>query len=236
MVKRTLLALFVLFGLLNGALQAQKLGFIAGLQLNYGNIISLDDYAKFQSIPNAGFHVGMMYEMDFTNRWGFDVAAMYEMRNMCWNMIYTEEGNETSNKFHRQIGYFNVPANLFVYLTNNDKGALSLFGGPVFTCGLHARDLAYENAELHKPVTFMDEDMFSKDNGGRIMRCEIALQLGFAYKWHNGFQVRASYQHSLNNGTLNKYLYTLPMEYKSPTYFTQGQFKMTFVYLFDLRK
>ena len=160
MIKRTLLTLFTLFTLINGALQAQKLGFIAGPQLNYGNVISLDKNAIFQALPNAGFHAGMMYEMDFSNRWGFDAAAMYEMRNMCWNMIYTEEGNETSNKFHRQIGYLNVPAHLFVYLTNNDKGAFTLFAGPVFTCGLHARDLAYENGGLHKPVTYMDADMF----------------------------------------------------------------------------
>lgn len=236
MIKRTLLTLFTLFSLINGALQAQKLGFIAGPQLNYGNVISLDKNAIFQALPNAGFHAGMMYEMDFSNRWGFDAAAMYEMRNMCWNMIYTEEGNETSNKFHRQIGYLNVPAHLFVYLTNNDKGAFTLFAGPVFTCGLHARDLAYENGGLHKPVTYMDADMFSKDQGGRIMRCEFAFELGFAYKWQKGFQFRASYMHSLNNGTLNNYLYTLPMEYKSPTYFTQGEVKFSFVYLFDLRK
>lgn len=236
MIKRTLLALLILFSIINGTLQAQKLGFIAGLQLNYGNIISLDEYAQFQSMPNAGFHAGMLYEMDFSNRWGFDVAAMYEMRNMCWNMNYTEEGNETSNRFHRQIGYLNVPAHIYVYLTHTEKGAFSVFGGPVFTCGLHARDLAYENAELHKPVTYMNEHMFSKDDGGRIMRCEFALELGFAYKWQKGFQFRASYMHSINNGTLNKYLYTLPMEYKSPTYFTQGELKLSFVYLFDLRK
>ena len=82
---------------------------------------------------------------------GFDAAAMYEMRNMCWNMIYTEEGNETSNKFHRQIGYLNVPAHLFVYLTNSEKGAFTLFA---------------EGSGLKTPVT--EKVVLNEENGYKM--------------------------------------------------------------------
>jgi hypothetical protein len=217
-------------------LKAQKLGFIGGPSMSYGTITTSDDLASFKMIPGGGLHFGMLFEMDVTNRWGFDAAVMYELRTMRWGVGYNNDS--ISNTFKRQLGYFNVPLHFYVNFPLRNQYVVSLFGGPVFTCGLHGQDWAWQNHTanvpegVHKPITYEREDMFGKD--GRIARCEIAAELGLAFKW-KGVQGRLSYQHSLNNDNFNKYTFTLPMSGVNP-YFTQGTVKLSVAYVFDLRK
>lgn len=223
--------LLIIVSFFSIAITAQELGFIGGPSLNHGTIIALDDKASFKPIPGGGFHAGLLFEMNITNRWGFDVAAMYQLRTMRWNLGYAT--TDTTTTFKRQLGYLNIPVHLFVDFPVQNKYVVSLFGGPVFTCGLHGNDWAWENTEMRRPVTYEKENMFSEE--GRVVRCEIAAELGVAFKINN-WQARMSYQYSFNNGTKNRYLYTLPMERNTPTYFTQGELKLSVAYLFDLRK
>lgn len=217
----------------SASLSGQKLGFVGGQSLNHGTIVSTDKNASFTAIPGAGFHAGLLFEMDVTNRWGFDVSLMYELRTMRWNMNYA--GVDTTNRFKREIGYLNLPAHLYVNFPVNDRFRVSLFLGPVFTCGLHATDWAWMMTETKRPVTYAKDKIFDKKSGGRIVRCEFAAELGMAFKWNN-WQGRVSYQYGINNSTLNNYRYTLPVEQKTVNYLTQGTLKLSVAYLFDLRK
>ena len=76
-------------------LSAQKLGFIGGPSMSYGIVTQVDKSATFTMLPGGGMHAGMLFEMDVTNRWGFDAAVMYEMRTMRWNIAYNNDS--TSN-------------------------------------------------------------------------------------------------------------------------------------------
>ena len=221
-------------------LSAQKLGFIGGPSMSYGMVTQVDKSAAFTMIPGEGLHVGMLFEMDVTNRWGFDAAVMYELRTMRWDVGYVNDstGIDVSNRFKRQLGYLNVPFHFYVNIPIQNQYVLSLFGGPVFACGLHGEDWAWENysenvpAGVHKPITYEKENIFGKD--GRLVRCEIAAEVGLALKW-KGLQGRVSYQHGLNNDNFNKYAFTLPFG-NSKAYFTQGTVKLSVAYVFDLRK
>lgn len=230
-MKRILVILLCLVSFYCIDIHAQKLGFIGGPSMSYGLVATKDKDATFGIIPNAGCHVGMLFEMDITNRWGFDLAAMYELRSMTWNLGYNNDS--ISNTFNRMVGYLNVPFHFYVNFPVQNKYVLSLFAGPVFACGLHGEDWAYENTELRKPVTYEKENMFGKKEG-RIARCEIAAELGLALKWR-GLQGRLSYQHGFNNDNINEYRFTLPMTDKKP-YFTQGTVKLSVAYVFDLRR
>ena len=66
--------------------------------MNYTN----DELAKFTMIPGGGMHLGLLFEMDVTNRWGFDAAVMYELRTMRWGVGYNNDS--ISNTFKRQLG------------------------------------------------------------------------------------------------------------------------------------
>ncbi len=212
---------------------AQKLGFIGGPSMSHSTMWCADEDAGFKPIPGAGFHVGALFEWDITNRWGWDAAATYEMRSSAFNLSYA--GVDTSTYFNRQLFYLNVPVHVYVNFPVQNKYVISAFIGPVFTCALHGRDIAWQNTDMRRPVMYENEaeGLFGKD--GRIVRCEIAAEVGMAFKYRN-FQGRLSYQYSLNNATRNDYLYTLPMSSGTNTYLTQGTLKLSFAYLFDLRK
>ena len=93
-------------------LKAQKLGFVGGPSMSYGTIYTNDELASFTMIPGGGMHVGLLFEMDVTNRWGFDCAAMYELRTMRWGVNYNNDS--ITNGFKRQVGYFNIPFHFYV--------------------------------------------------------------------------------------------------------------------------
>lgn len=217
------------------AASAQKLGFVAGPQLDYGALSSRDPLAQIVALPNAGLHAGLHFEMDITNRWGFEAQVAYQFRNMRWRLNYGD-GETIVRIMDRQAGNFVVPFHFYVNFHTKTKYVVSLFAGPVFSCGIHAHDWAWENTDLRKPVAespnIESKEIFEKDKGV-ITRCQIALEAGLAVKKGN-FQGRISYQHSLNNSTANNYTYTL-VNTSSP-YMTEGQLKLSFVYLFDLRK
>lgn len=214
-------------------LNAQKLGFIGGPSMSYGTIYTNDKLASFTMLPGGGLHAGMLFEMDVTNRWGFDAAVMYELRTMRWGIGYNNDS--ISRGFKRQLGYLNVPFHFYVNFPMQNEQIISIFAGPVFACGLHGTDWGWENnsnVDYRKPVTYEKEDMFGED--GRLVRCEIAAELGLAFKW-KGLQGRLSYQHTLNNDNYNKYTFTLPLSKIKP-YHTQGTVKLSVAYVFDLRK
>ena len=149
---------------------AQKLGFIGGPSMSYGIVTQGDKSVAFTMIPGGGLHLGMLFEMDVTNRWGFDAAMMYELRTMRWGIGYNNDS--ISNTFKRQLGYLNVPFHFYVNFPMRNEYVVSLFGGPVFACGLHGEDWAWENytenvpTGVHKPVTNEKKNMFGKD--GRV--------------------------------------------------------------------
>lgn len=234
-MTRKIVFLFVVIIVGGLSVNAQKLGFIGGPSLNHGTIVSSDKQVSFISVPGGGLHVGLLFEMDVTNRWGFETAAMYELRTMRWNVDFANDTVDyTESTFKRQLGYLNVPFHFYVNFPMKNQMVMSLFGGPVFTCALHGEDWAWENTDMRKPVTYAREKIFDKDEG-RIARCEIAAELGLALKWKN-IQGRLSYQYGFNNGTTNKYTYTVPLSSKTVNYFTQGTLKLSVAYLFDLRK
>jgi hypothetical protein len=165
------------------SVSAQKLGFIGGPSLTHGNISCEDNQAVFAPIPGPGFHVGGLFEWDITNRWGWDAAAMYEMRSSSFNLSYI---SDTSTFMNRQLFYLNIPVHIYVNFPIQNKYVISTFIGPVFSCGLHGRDIAWMNIETRRPVMFEDKEVFNKDNG-RVVRCEIAAEIGVAFKY-KGFQ------------------------------------------------
>lgn len=230
MKKRlTIILLLTLLFALSAA--AQKLGFVGGPSITYGVLTTKDTEASLKSIPMAGLHVGMQFEMDVTNRWGFDAQVMYLLRTYRWNLNYTDM---TPHRMERLEGFLNVPFHFYVnFPMKKNHLILTLFGGPVFTCGLHAHDWAYEQTELRRPIYELQEDIYDKDKG-HIVRCYVEAEAGLALKYRN-YQARISYQHSINNGTKNNYCYTLSYLSAAP-YLTTGELRLSFAYLFDLRK
>lgn len=232
---KKLIIIIVAVLLATASLSAQKLGLVGGLSFDYGALSLKDPLARITSLPNAGMHVGLQFEMDVTNRWGFDAQVTYQLRNMRWHLGY-DDGETVTRTMDRMAGYLDVPFHFYVNFHTKGKYVLSIFAGPVFACGVHAHDWAWEQTDLRKPVAEGPnrelDQMFDKDKG-RIIRCQFALEAGLALK-KGSFQGRISYQHSLNNNTLNNYTYTLPTSV-SP-YMTEGQLKISFAYMFDLRK
>ena len=227
-MKRLCIIIFALFLVLPTF--AQKLGFVGGPSLTYGALTCKDASASLKPVPMAGLHVGMQFEMDVTNRWGFDAQVMYLLRTYRWNLSYPDVIPHTMERLE---GFLNVPFHFYVnFPMKKNHLVLTLFGGPVFTCGVHAHDWAYEQTEYRRPITELTQDIYDKDKG-RIVRCYIEAEVGLALKYKN-YQGRISYQHSINNGTNNSYLYTLPLS--SAPYLTTGDLRLSFAYLFDLRK
>lgn len=229
-MKRHYIIIFALFLALPSF--GQKLGFVGGPSLTYGALTCPDKAAIMKPIPMAGLHVGLQFEMDVTNRWGFDAQVLYLLRTYRWNLSYTDVTPRTMDRLE---GFLDVPFHFYVnFPLKRNHLVLTLFGGPVFTCGLHAHDWAFEQAGNRRPMTEKEEKMYDKDDG-RIVRCYIEAELGLALKYKN-YQARLSYQHSINNGTNNSYRYTLPVISKSSPYLTTGDLRISFAYLFDLRK
>lgn len=230
---RQLLTTFC-FLLLTLTLSAQKLGIVGGPSIDYGLMSFNEADAYITPSVGAGLHVGAHFEMDVSNRWGFDAQVTYQLRNMYWTIGYPSQDIYPERKFHRQTGYLDVPFHFYVNFPLKKSFVLNLFLGPVFTCGLHGHDWAWENSELKKPISEKSEKLFDKDEG-YMYRCEFALEAGFALKWKN-YQGRISYQHSVNNDNNHDYAFTLGGVLYDIPYMTSGQVKFSFVYVFDLRK
>jgi len=228
-MKKYLFLLILLLATLPAS--AQKLGFVGGPSMTYGALTTSDAEASLKPIPMAGLHVGMQFEMDVTNRWGFDAQVLYLLRTYRWDLGYTDL---TPRRMERLEGFIDVPFHFYVnFPMKQNHLIMTLFGGPVFTCGLHAHDWAYELTELRRPLYEKQDEIYDKDNG-HIVRCYIEAEFGLALKYRN-YQARISYQHSINNGTKNSFTYTIPSLTTAP-YLTSGDLRISFAYLFDLRK
>ncbi len=229
---RKLILLAGLFTLLSISLEAQKLGFIGGPSMNHGYIRTENADASYKPILGVGFHVGGLFEMDITNRWGFDAAVMYDMRNTAFQTNYNE--SDTSNHFSRQLFYLNVPLHIYVNVPIQNKYVLSFFVGPSISIGLHGNDAAWLMTDSRKPLTSFSTDMFDKDEG-RVLRFEIAAEIGMAFKYRE-FQARIAYQYGLNNTNANGYQFTMPITYNTKNSYRQGSLRLSFAYLFDLSR
>ncbi|HPW90167.1 MAG TPA: outer membrane beta-barrel protein [Paludibacteraceae bacterium] len=227
-MKRLFLVLLLSAFVIGGVL-AQRLGAVAGYQLNTPFPSTNVDGVNFNERVGSGFHVGLLADWDMTTRWGLELGAMYSLRSSSYNLSYT---SDTTTIFKRQLYYLDVPLHVYVNFPIK-KWALALYVGPSFNVGLHGKDIAWENTPMQKPVTLETEDMYGDD--GRLNRFEIAAELGLTAKYKN-YEVRASYQIGVNDVTKDNYRWTLDLPTGSKTYFNQGELKLSVAYLFDLGK
>lgn len=221
---------FVLFFLASvSSLSAQRLGAIGGYQLNMPFPSTTVDGVNFNAKMGSGFHVGLLFDWDLTNRWGVELGAMYSLRSSSYNLHYI---SDTTTIFKRQIYYLDIP--LYVYVNFPlRKWTLAVYAGPSFNIGLHGKDIAWQNTVTQKPVALETENMYGKD--GRLNRFEIAAELGVTAKYKN-YEIRAGYELGLNDVTKNNFQWTLDLPDGAKTHFYQGELKLSVAYLFDLGK
>ena len=208
---------------------AQKLGVIGGYQLTNDIVMESSREVNFNSRPGSGFNVGAFFEWDITNRWGLDASAQYTLRNYRFNMHYL---SDTTTRFNRSLFYLDVPVHGYVNFFAG-KTVISIFAGPVLGIGLHGKDIGWQDTPDKRPVFLKENDLFGKDN--RLVYFEIAADLGVAVKYEN-YQVRASYQIGLNNTTKQDYDWSLNLNSNIKKIQHQGVFKLSFAYVWDLRK
>ena len=156
-------------------------------------------------------------------------SEQYPLRSYRFNLHYL---SDTTTIFKRQFFYLDIPVHLYVNLFAG-KTTISIFAGPVLSVGLHGKDIGWEDTPDQKPKFLKTEDLFGKDN--RLTRCEIGADLGVAVKYQ-GYQVRASYQLGLNNTTKQDYNWSLSLNKDIKKIQHQGVFKLSFAYVWDLRK
>lgn len=208
---------------------AQRLGVIGGYQLNTPFPSTNAEGVNFNARMGSGFHGGLLFDWDMTNRWGLELGAMYSLRSSSYNLSYT---SDTTTIFKRQVYYLDIPLHVYVNFPMK-RWTLAVYAGPSFNLGLHGKDIAWENTDMQKPVALETEDMYGDD--GRLKRFEIAAELGLTAKYKN-YEVRAGYQMGLNDVTKDNYQWTLDLPVNSKTYFYQGELKVSVAYLFDLGK
>ena len=226
-MKKIFFVLFFLSSVM--MLSAQRLGAIGGYQLNTPFPSTSADGVNFNSAMGSGFHVGLLFDWDMTNRWGLELGAMYSLRSSSYNLSYT---SDTTTIFKRQLYYFDVPLHVYINFPMK-KWTLAVYAGPSFNIGLNGKDVAWQNTEMQRPVTLETDDMYGDD--GRLNRFEIAADLGLTAKYKN-YEVRAGYQMGLNDVTKDNYNWTLDLPDGAKTYFYQGELKLSMAYLFDLGK
>ena len=227
MNKRLLLILIAACCMATAA--AQRLGGIVGYQLTQGVQTTTDHLVNFNATPGSGFAVGVLFDWDITNRWGLEVAATYNLRTAHYNLHYL---SDTTTRFKRQLYFLNIPVHAYVNLPFR-KWTLALYFGPSFNVGLHGKDMAWENTDWQKPVMFEEDELYGDD--GRLYRFEIGAEIGLNAKYRN-FIWSIGYHHGFNNLDKNDYQWTLDLPTGTKTYVTMGEVKVSFGYLFDLKK
>ena len=70
---------------------------------------------------------------------------------------------------------------------------------------------------------------------GRLYRFEIGAEIGLNAKYRN-FIWSIGYHHGFNNLDKNDYQWTLDLPTGTKSYVTMGEVKVSFGYLFDLKK
>lgn len=221
-------------------LSAQRLGIMGGFQMTNAWILSAN--CDFNPKPGPGFTVGPIFEMNFSHRLGFDVAALYNMRYTSFDIDYKKRlDTDTTVHLARTHFYLDVPVHLNVNFPIKNALSMSLFFGPSFNVALHGQDIAWENTDQKKPVGYDTENLYGKDKGteNRYSRFQVSGELGLAVKY-KAFEWRASYNTSINNITnfdrRTSFLWYVGLRQGQNKYLRDGNFKLTFAYMFDLRK
>lgn len=206
----------------------QRLGIIGGYSLTNTWAGVTNNAVDFNTTAYSGFHIGPIFAMDITNRWGLEIAPQYAMRGTHFIAQYKTDYPYNIN---RQLYYLDIPLHAFVKFPAW-KGQFLLFAGPSINIGLHGKDISWESNALQKPVNTSTE-IFGEDN--RMKRLEIAADLGLGYEYKN-LQVRASYQAAINNPCYQDYNFGFDIPNYVTKYYFQGVFKISAAYIFDLRK
>ena len=213
------------------SVSAQRLGFIGGYQLTTPFPVVAGNVIDFNEKSGSGFHIGGYFDWDFAKRFGLDAQILYAMRNVKFDMHYK---SDTTTHFSRNTFNFEIPLHIYANFHIKKGFILSPILGPSFNIGLHGKDIAWQNTELQKPVDLQTKDFYGKDN--RVNRFEIAGEAGLMFKYKN-YGVRALYSVGFMNLATKKYNFSmtgLPSDYNR--YLFNGVFKLSFVYVFDLRK
>ncbi|MDO4190424.1 MAG: porin family protein [Bacteroidales bacterium] len=224
------IVLVILFIATTLTISAQRLGFMGGFQLT--NAWALAGKCDFNAKPGPGFTVGALFEANVSHRLGIEVGALYNMRHTTFDIDY-ELHSDTTVHMARTLFYLDIPVHLYVNFPLKNATTMSLFFGPSINVGLHGQDIAWENTEQKKPVGYDKDELFGKDN--RLMRLQFSGELGLAVK-HKAFEWRASYNASINNMTQQSFLWYVGLRDGQNKYLRDGNFKLTFAYMFDLRK
>jgi len=215
-------------------ISAQRVGFIGGYQLtNPFPIVQIEKSGTridFNEKSGSGFHIGGYFDWDFHKRFGFDAQVLYAMRNYTFDIYYK---SDTTTHFIRNIFNFEIPLHIYANFHIKKGWFLSPFLGPSIAIGLHGKDIAWQNTEHQKPVDLQTKDLFGKDN--RINRFELAGEAGLMLKYKN-YGARVSYSIGLTNLTTKNYTFTTNYNSSLNKYLYNGVFKLSFVYVFDLRK
>jgi len=218
------------------AVSAQRLGFIGGYQLTTPFPIVAGKVIDFNEKAGSGFHVGGYFDWEFHKRYGLDFQLLYAMRSNTFDIHYL---SDTTTHFVRNTFNLEIPIHIYANLRIKKEFILAPFLGPSFNIGLHGKDIAWQNTDLQKPVDLQTKNLYGKDN--RMNRFEIAGEAGIMMKYKN-YGVRASYSVGLTNLITQNYAFTTTLPSGSSNkknynkYLYDGVFKLSFVYVFDLRK
>ena len=213
-------------------ISAQRLGFVGGYQLTTPFPLVAGKVIDFNEKSGSGFHIGGYFDWDFHKRLGLDVQILYTMRNIKFDMHNKLRTDTFSTIFKRNTFNFEIPIHIYANFHIKKGFILAPFLGPSLNIGLHGKDIAWQNTALQKPVDLQTKDLYGKDN--RMNRFELAGELGLMFKYKN-YGARASYSIGLTNLATQKYDFTFNLkDYGKNLY--NGVFKLSFVYVFDLRK
>ncbi|MCQ2349435.1 MAG: PorT family protein [Paludibacteraceae bacterium] len=216
------------------SVSAQRLGIMGGFQMT--NAYVLAGKCDFNAKPGPGFNFGAIYEMNLSHRLGFDVAVLYNMRHTSYDIDY-EFHSDTTVHLSSTHFFLDLPVHLDVNFPIKNSTTMTFFFGPSFNVALHGQDIAWENTDQKKPVGYDTENLYGKDKGteNRYSRFQVSGELGFAVKY-KAFEWRASYNTSINNMTNKSYLWYVGLRQGQYKYLRDGNFKVSFAYMFDLRK
>lgn len=229
------IVIIFLFTAICVSISAQRVGFIGGYQLTMPFPVVSGKVINFNEKSGSGFHIGGYFDWDFHKRFGLDAQLLYAMRNVKFDIHYL---SDTTTIFKRTTFNFEIPIHIYANFHTKKGFMIAPFLGPSINIGLHGKDIAWQNTEHQKPVDLQTKDLYGKDK--RMNRFEIAGEAGLMFKYKN-YGARASYSLGLTNLTTKDFNFTttLPKSHNSQNYnkyLYNGIFKLSFVYVFDLRK
>ncbi|MDR3327868.1 MAG: PorT family protein [Prevotellaceae bacterium] len=226
-MKKTIIITSLL--ILCTSLSAQRLGFIGGYQLTNSYAVVGGKTVDFNPKAGSGFHVGAYFDWTFKKNYGIDAQLVYALRNTKFDLHYN---SDTTIIFKRQIFNLELPVHIYANYRLGKDFVLSPFLGPSFNMGLHGKDIAWENTDYQKPVDMENKSLFDKDS--RINRFEVAGDIGVSLKYRN-YAIRTLYSVGFTNLTRKNFDWTLSLASNRNKYLFNRVFKISFVYVFDLK-